>query len=378
MKCVKEELINDLDEESNTVLRKAAIDLLNIEVDEETMRSNKEIFIGEEAVKEMKKFGLKPSSVQMKWFFEIVKKFHQTAVKFLQKYFNTALKSAALDNMSALSPRKQTDMLTSRKLKSLAKQYSKVVDNIEPFGGMDQLKSEIDQYVMDDEVKDIPRDTSLEAYWLEVGGLTDGDARWQRFSILPRFAIAMAVKHTDTSSVEREFSIMNNIHQNKQRNTMAQDMLDCHLHIRSGVESKQTREQCKKCKEPGASPHCHCTVVEITPEMRQECQNAKAKCKNAQEEASADKAEAKEGNQEKKVKWEKEEMARIEKFKEEVKKRSVFCSPNLFKAVYTNEKVLEKETETRKEKPKEKVSGKETEKSKVKDKKRDAKKQKIS
>jgi hypothetical protein len=38
------------------------------------------------------------------------------------------------------------------------------------------------------------------------------------------------------STLERELSIMNNIHQNKQRNAMAQDMLDCHLHVRSDVE----------------------------------------------------------------------------------------------------------------------------------------------
>lgn len=112
--------------------------------------------------------------------------------------------------------------------------------------------------------------------------------------------------------------------------------------------------------------------------MRQECKKAWAKCLKAQEEASAEKTEAEKGNLEKKVKWEKGEAERIEKFKEEVKKRSMFCSPNLLKAVYTKEKVSEKETERRNEKPKEKVSEKETAKRKEKEKKRDAKKQKKS
>jgi hypothetical protein len=44
--------------------------------------------------------------------------------------------------------------------------------------------------------------------------------------------------------------------------------------------------------------HCHCIVVEIAPEMRQECKKAWAECQKAQEEASTEKTETKN------VKWE--------------------------------------------------------------------------
>ena len=48
--------------------------------------------------------------------------------------------------------------------------------------------------------------------------------------------------------------------------------------------------------------HFHCIVVEIAPEMWQECQKAWAECQKAQEEAST---ETEKGGREKKVKWEK-------------------------------------------------------------------------
>ena len=56
-------------------------------------------------------------------------------------------KSSIMDSMSGLSPFKQSHVLNTRKLKDRALDYSKVVDNIEPVGGMDQIQVDIDWYV---------------------------------------------------------------------------------------------------------------------------------------------------------------------------------------------------------------------------------------
>ena len=56
----------------------------------------------------------------------------------------------------------------------------------------------------------------------------------------------MATKHNDTSEVERNFSLMSHIHQNKQRNSMGQDMLDSYSYsyIKLGVENTESRARC--------------------------------------------------------------------------------------------------------------------------------------
>ena len=204
-----------------------------------------------------------------------------------------------MENMSALCPSKQSHILTSRKLKILVGQYSKVVDNIETFDGMDKVKCEIDQYVTDDDVTEIEKDKGFEFFWENVAELTDGAGGWVRYEVLPRFALAMGTKHNATGDVEREFSVMNLIHQNKQRNKMSQDSLNSHLHIRSGVESKDNRSKCSKCLDPNSPVHCHCLQADITDSMRQKCKKAWEKCKQAKREAADEKKEASEVSKEK-------------------------------------------------------------------------------
>ena len=104
-----------------------------------TLCSKKKIFIGAETEKELKALGLNPNSDQIDWFYKQIITYLITASKFLQKYFKTALKDLAMSNITALDPKKQSHALTSGKLKSLANQYSKVVDNIESIGGMDKI-----------------------------------------------------------------------------------------------------------------------------------------------------------------------------------------------------------------------------------------------
>ena len=124
-KCVKEEIVSNLDEETNEISKKSGRELLNIKVEGDNILKNTHIFIGQEVEKEIRALGLSPYSKQLNWFFEMVRTFHSTKIIFLKKYFEIAIKSSALNNTSALSPYKQSHESTPRKLKALADQYSK-------------------------------------------------------------------------------------------------------------------------------------------------------------------------------------------------------------------------------------------------------------
>jgi hypothetical protein len=99
-KCVVETELNNLDEETNEISKKAKRELIDVIVDTTNLLKNTQIFIGQEVEKEIKSFGLNPRSGQLTCLFESVQRFHITACKFLQKYFSTALKSTVMDNMS--------------------------------------------------------------------------------------------------------------------------------------------------------------------------------------------------------------------------------------------------------------------------------------
>ena len=123
-----------------------------------------------------------------------------------------------------------------------------------------------------------------EKYWLSVGEISDNsDGKWKRYEVLPRFALAMGTKYDANGDVERQFSVMNSIHQNVQRNRMSQETLDALLHIRSGIESKENLQDCDKCKKH-TTPHCHCSVLDISQGLIESCKVAwrkeKEECKD--------------------------------------------------------------------------------------------------
>ena len=144
-KVVDESELNNLAEDSDEITRKSKRELVELDLDNAKLLSKKKIFIGAETEKELKALGLTPDSDQIGWFYKHVTNFHITTGKFLQKYFKTALKDLAMSNMIALDPKRQCHVLTPGKLKSLVNLYSKIVDNIESFGGMDKVRKEIDQ-----------------------------------------------------------------------------------------------------------------------------------------------------------------------------------------------------------------------------------------
>ena len=266
-KVLDESELSEIVDDSDDLQKKSKKELVAIDLEKARKLNKKEIFIGQEVEKELKCLGLSPSSPQLTWLLESVEKFHLTACKFLQKYFKQGLSSSVMDHMTALSPKHQSHLLTSDKLTTLASKYSKVVENIQPVDGMDRLKQEIKRYVTDDDVKDLDKD-QFESFWEAVSELTDGAADWQRYEVLLRFAFAMGTKHDATGDVERGFSTMNIIHQNKQRNQMEQDTLNAHLHIKAGMESHDVTRNCNKCSFISSSPHCHCNLFSVTELIR--------------------------------------------------------------------------------------------------------------
>ena len=147
-----------LDDETDELVKKSKKELVNIDLEKAQTVSDKELFIGQDVEKEIKSLGLSPISPQLAWLFTAVRKFHLTACKFLQKYFKKCLSSSIMKNMAALSPVLQSHILTADKLVSLSLKYSKVIDNIQPVGGIDRVKLEIKRYVTDDDVKDLNND----------------------------------------------------------------------------------------------------------------------------------------------------------------------------------------------------------------------------
>ena len=323
-KVVVETEVKKLDEQGNVekFSKKSGRDLLKVAITPEVLLNERKMFVGDEVQKEMRELGLTPTSPQLSWFMKLAQTFHTTVVTNLQKYFETALKSEAMVSMSGLAPGKHNHVLTNRKLRTLVNKYSKVVDNIQFQGGIDQIKKEIEQYCLDEDVGEL-EESSYEDYWHAVAGLKDGV--WARYEVLPQFAFAIGAKFNDTSGVERKFSDMNLIHQSKQRNQMSQEMLDTHLHVKHGVESKENRKSCTKCQH-GNSAHCHCSKVKIDEEMRRRCKKAYlAVCDRR--ECARNLAEAEEKQFEARAeKSEKEEKERLAKFKEELRKKPSFYS----------------------------------------------------
>ena len=276
-KVFDETVYNKLDEDDNLKL-KSRRELLDIDVDKVETLKNAQMFVGSEVSKEIKALGLHPDSTQKRWLYDDVKKFHLEACKKLQKYFRTVLSSTVMDNMSALDPKLQSHFATKEKLKSLASQYSKIVDSIQFVDGKDMIRKEIEKYVTDKDVMEINKDEGLERFWTNVKNVTDGSEEWPRYQVLPRFVLCMATKYDSNSEVERTFSFMNLIHQNKQRNRMSQDTLNAHLHIASGIESAQNKSNCEKCDKKNISPHCHCTLFEVSDSLREKCRVAHRIC----------------------------------------------------------------------------------------------------
>ena len=117
---------------------------------------------------------------------------------------------------------------------------------------------------------------------------------------------------------------MNLIHQKKQWNMMSQDMLDSHMHIRTGVECNENRKRCDKCQDLDSPIHCHSQFTDITEEMRGKCKKAWEKCKVAQKEALEEKKLITTENKEKREKSEKIEAERKKKMLETVARKSYF------------------------------------------------------
>ena len=358
-KVVVEEKLKNLDDEGNddTFSKKSGRELLQVAITPEVLLSEKKMFVGNEVQKDIKDLGLTPTSPQLSWLMKMVQTFHTTVATNMQKYFETALKSEAMVSMSGLAPGKHNHVLTTRKLKTLVNKYSKVVDNIQLQGGMDKVKWEIEQYSLDEDVGDL-KETSFEDFWLAVAELKDGV--WQKYEVLPRFALAMGAKFNDTSAVERKFSDMNLLHQNKQRNRMSQELLGAHLHVKHGVESKENRKNCTKCQQGIKTQHCHCDKVKIDEEMRRRCKKAYLAIADRRESAK-DLAKAEEAQfQTRAEKTKREEKERLAKFREELKKKPSFYSEKVMSTrIYEKEKNKSEESSSKrsfKESNKKKIS----------------------
>ena len=172
-----------------------------------------------------------------------------------------------------------------------------------------------------------------EEYWRSISKLTFGAEKLTKYEVLPTFALALSVKFFSNSEEERTFSLMNNIHQQKQRNNMSQDTLNCYLHVKSGVETKEHREVCSTCVSSQRS-HCHCSYVKITESMRSQCRTARSKYGDSLKVNAEEKEIVMEDMELKRAAIKKVYEAKALKRKETLNKSSSFCEVSLLEPVY--------------------------------------------
>ena len=187
-KFMQDSAVQRVDEEGN-IDTLSGIELLEVDTKEKTKwRSRKSLKIGEDCQNFISQLNLSPASLQLKWFFKAVENFHETVAVRYQKYFKTGLESRELLYISALNPKVRKQATTELRLRILSKSYTKVVRNIEPMGGKDTFDSEVEQYVLDDDLEEF-RGLDYCDYWEKVRELKEGD--WVKYEILPRFAVAL-------------------------------------------------------------------------------------------------------------------------------------------------------------------------------------------
>ena len=164
----------------------------------------------------------------------------------MQKYFEIGLKSTELDYWSQLSPKNSSKVEMPHKVKYLAKSFSKIVDNIQPGDGYDRIIEEIEEYNIDEDIKEIMGGMeTYEQYWKKIRDMKE--TSWNRFEVLPRFALVLATPFNSNSDVERAFSSQSDIYCNPKKNQMRHSTLDANMQIMYGIESKENKESCDKC-----------------------------------------------------------------------------------------------------------------------------------
>ena len=327
LKFHSDNAVTEADIDLETVVKKSGVKLLELDLDDKnTLLNKKKIFIGQDASKLIKSLGLNPNSPQLNKFFENVGKFHKTVCSQLQIYFKIGLQSTELEYMCALCPKNVRSIYTTHQLNFLSKRFSKVVENIQPVEGLDRIKEEIDNYVLDDEVT--MSGYSFEDFWSQVSLLTEGDNHWEKYTILPRFALSLGTTFNSNSETERAFSVETDIHRDPKRNQMSQETFDSHMQVHYGVEDKKSRDSCDKCVKHKAAKikaphHCHCTIAEISEKMIENSKTAWIRQKAQTVEnrtGDIEKAEL----QKKEVKSKEESEKRLLILKEGMKSRATF------------------------------------------------------
>ena len=271
--------------------------------------------------------------------FNAVRSAHIEASRRLIKYFKTGLESKELKYMSALGPKNRCKVDTVRRIKYLGRRFSKIIERIDPVSGHDRLVEEAQMYCEDEEIMDINKEKYSE-YWEEVKELKDGSAEWQRYKVLPRFALALGTLLNSNSPGERMFSIQSSIGNNKAKNRLKQDSLDAMLQVREGIESKKARKQCPKCAEvyldESIAPrqHCHCQYLELSDDLIHSCKSAGRRVANRRKENREISSQEQDKMKEIRKNFESKLKEKDTEFAHKLKQRNTLLPPNSMVRVY--------------------------------------------
>ena len=327
-------LVEEVDEEGNLVYKKFEA-LLEVDPkDEKNWKSRSEISLGSPAEAFLKKLELSPDSAHLDNFFNYkVIPFYSKIVEMLQKYFSKGLKSRILEACSFLGPAKKSSPGLLSKLKFLGSKYEKV---LALYSETTNFKEEFESQVIDYQRLDLGgevMESTFVDFWIAVGKVTVGGQK-NRLKFLSKFALALGTQFNSNSKIERQFKNQSNIHADKSRNSLDQEMLDSYLTIRSGVESLQVVNRCEKCKKDAEKIalgelkvpryHCHCSLAKPSDKMVEKCRTARKTYGKELEGKKKEKQENEESLAERRKVTEIVMNEELEQWKEDLHTRSSF------------------------------------------------------
>ena len=115
---------------------------------------------------------------------------------------------------------------------------------------------------------------------------------------------------------------------------MAQDTLNSILHIKSGVESNNSKQNCEECKSNSISQHCHCCVFELSDRMKEECKYSWRKCEEKRKAAANQRVESNDKLEARRKEFEENEAKKFERVKGKILKNPKFYTSNLLLPVF--------------------------------------------
>lgn len=243
---------------SNNVV--AGKDLLKVKfTDRKKQLSNKDLWLGKRVDELLIELKLNVSSEEIQDWLGKVRHFYEVVVRKIVQVFSPAIKSRMLQAAAVISPSawSTTDLDT---LKKSWKQLGSRFPNVISVEMLPDLLTEVValKFVRPEEGMDEEPD----AFLAELSKIKDDDDDSLIYPLLSGLGSAICTLY-NSSSAERDFSIMNFFVGEPSKNRTSPLFLNAKMHIKAELMSLSRK--CMKCKvlkeKEKKGAHCHCSVT---------------------------------------------------------------------------------------------------------------------